>query len=213
MGVGIGTTATATITVSNGSLTTPVTITNPGLGYTTSNPPQVIIESPFIDSEIITNISTVIGEDGIITGIGTTVGVGTDLALYFNMTVGSLNAGYHVYISDTIIGNGVTSIISSDSDIVGIGTTCVDNVYRVSSVDAGQGFIKCNIHSQTDTVGIGSTNGTNVGKFSWGRLSGFTRATSPISIGVSGYQVNTGLTTFPTIQRRGAGLRSIGPIS
>jgi len=213
VGVGIGTTATATITVSNGSLTTPITITNPGLGYTTSNPPQVIIELPPIDSEIVTDISTIIGTDGIITGIGTTDGIGTDLALYFNIATGDLQTGYHIYISDTIIGNGVTSIISSDSDIVGVGTTCVDNVYRVSSVDAGEGLIKCNIHSQTDTVGIGSTSGSNVGKFSWGRLSGFTRAVSPISIGVSGYQVNAGLTTFPTIQRRGTGLRNIGPIS
>jgi hypothetical protein len=53
-----------------------------------------------------------------------------------------------------------------------------------------------------------------VGKFSWGKLSGptFTRSTSPISIAVSAYNVDAGLSTFPTIQRRGYGLRNIGPI-
>jgi len=51
-----------------------------------------------------------------------------------------------------------------------------------------------------------------VGKFSWGKLTGLTRSSSPISIEVSGFTVNSGLTTFPTIQRRGYGLRNIGPI-
>jgi hypothetical protein len=50
-----------------------------------------------------------------------------------------------------------------------------------------------------------------VGKISWGRLSGFTRSSS-VSIAVSSYSVDSGLSTFPTIQRRGYGLRNIGPI-
>lgn len=213
VGVGIGTTATATITVSNGSLTTPVTITNPGFGYTQTKPPQVIIALPEIVSEEITNIQTVQGADGNITGIGTTVGIGTDLALYFNITTGDLQTGYYIYVSDTIVGNGVTSIIDTDDDIVGIGTTCVDNIYRISGLDAGAGIVTCNIHSQTNVVGIATTTGNYVGKFSWGRLSNLTRGASPISIGVSAYEVSSGLTTFPTIQRRGEGLRNIGPIS
>ncbi|MGA1048368.1 MAG: hypothetical protein ACO3UU_10170, partial [Minisyncoccia bacterium] len=65
-------------------------------------------------------------------------------------------------------------------------------------------------------VGIATTglsiNG-GVGNFSWGKLSGFSRGSQSISIGVSGFTINSGLTTFPTIQRRGFGFKSIGPLT
>ena len=50
------------------------------------------------------------------------------------------------------------------------------------------------------------------GRFSWGRLSGFERNTSSIGVAVSGYTVNSGLTTFPTLQRRNFGLRDSGAL-
>ena len=57
------------------------------------------------------------------------------------------------------------------------------------------------------------TLGTSeIGKFSWGRLGGISRDSSPISIGITGFTVNSGLTTFPTIQRRNAGIRSTGAL-
>ena len=59
IGVGIGTTATAIVSITNGTLTAPITITNPGLGYTTSAPPQVIIPLPDPIYENISNISVV----------------------------------------------------------------------------------------------------------------------------------------------------------
>jgi len=61
---------------------------------------------------------------------------------------------------------------------------------------------------------LGTTGSpTNIcGRFSWGRLSGFTRASSPISIEVTGLRVDAGLTTFPTIQRREYGLRDSGAL-
>ena len=48
-----------------------------------------------------------------------------------------------------------------------------------------------------------STSISPVGYYSVGKLSGFTRNTSPISIGVTGLTIDTGLTTFPSLQRRG----------
>ena len=66
IGVGIGTTATATATISNGSIST-VTITNPGLGYTRTNPPHLIIETPGVIKEDVTGASNVQGFSGIIT--------------------------------------------------------------------------------------------------------------------------------------------------
>ena len=211
IGVGIGTTATATVSIANGSLST-VTITNPGFGYTTSITPQVIVPLPDPTYENISGITVVSGTSGNITGIGTTVGIGTDLAIKFTLSsVTNLSVGYPIYIFDTKVGNGVTSIYSSNAAIVGIGTTFLDNIYNISGIDAGAGIITCNIRPDSSIVGI-DTTGPTVGKFSWGKLSGFTRSSSPVSIAVSGFTVNSGLTTFPTIQRRGYGLRDIGPI-
>lgn len=211
IGVGIGTTATASISVVNGSLSV-VTITNPGFGYTTTHAPQVLVPLPDPIYENITNVTGIAGTSGNITGIGTTVGIGTNLAINFTLSsVSGLFVGYPIYIYNTSVGNGVTSIINTNSNIVGVGTTCLDNIYYISGINAAVGIITCNIHSQTSTVGI-ATTGSIVGNFSWGRMTGFSRSSSPISIGVSGFTVNSGLTTFPTIQRRGYGLRNIGPI-
>ena len=79
---------------------------------------------------------------GIVTGISTTMN-GGNLAIEFSIVddkVKSLNSspfvglatGYPIYIYDTQVGGGVTSINNSDSEVVGIGTTCVDNVYYIS---------------------------------------------------------------------------------
>ena len=216
IGVGIGTTATANISVVNGSLSTPISITNSGFGYSVSRPPQVIVPLPDLTYENITSVTTVEGFSGNITGIGTTGGIGTPLSITFTLDSSlspftGLSAGYPIYIFDTIVGNGVTSIYTSDAEKIGIGTTCVDNIYNVSAFDSSVGIVTCNILSTTSVVGL-ATTGSIVGKISWGRLSGFSRSSSPVSIAVSGFTINSGLTTLPTIQRRGYGLRNIGPI-
>jgi hypothetical protein len=220
--VSVGSTATATIAVGvAGTLTTPITITNPGFGYTTLNPPKVIVPLPDPIYENLSEISIVNGFSGIITGITTTTGSGGNplaLTFYLKGPVGfsGLQVGYPIYISDTRVGNGVTSIDSSNSAVVGIGTTFIDNIYYVhqfSSSDTA-GIITCNILSTTSTIGISSSGNTSnpVGKYSWGRMSGFSRSSSPISIGVTGNTVDVGLSTFATIQRRGVGIRQTGAL-
>ena len=74
--------------------------------------------------------------------------------------------------------------------------------------------ITCNILSTTSVVGLNSTGNISnpVGRYSWGRLFGFSRSNSPISIGVTGNTVDVGLSTFPTIQRRNSGLRNTGAL-
>jgi hypothetical protein len=170
--------------------------------------------------EQISNISTVNGFSGIITGITTTTGIGGNplalkLFLNSNSFVG-LNTGYPIYIFDTRVGNGVTSINNSDSAIVGIGTTFLDNIYYIQQFSSSGtvGIITCNIKSNTSVIGLSTSGNTSnpVGKFSWGRMSGFTRSSSPISIGISGNTIDVGLSTFPTIQRRGTGLRNTGAL-
>ena len=66
----------------------------------------------------------------------------------------------------------------------------------------------------TEVTGIDTSVGlgTAIGGFSWGRLSGFTRGENPISIGVTGLTIDSGLTTYPSIQRRDFGLRDTGSL-
>jgi len=222
VGIGIGSTATATALVVNGSVIPPVTITNPGLGYSIGMEPQVIAGTPDPTYEKITGISNVGGCAGIITGISIASGtLGNPLAIVFDLNIKSpntfsgLSTGNPIFIYDTITGSGVISIDSSNSAVVGVGTTFLDNIYKIhsiTSIGSTNASIKCNVRSTTSVIGI-TTIGTNpVGKFSWGKMSGFTRSSSPISIAVTGRTVDVGLTTFATIQRRGYGLRFTGAL-
>ena len=166
--------------------------------------------------ELIKTISLVNGNSGNITGIGTTTGTGSNpLALKFTVdSLAGLSTGYPVYVFNTEVGSGVTSIDNSNSQVVGVGTTCVDNVYYVNGLDYSDGALICNINSLTSTSGLSTTGSVTspVGQFSWGRLSGFTRSSSPISIAVTGYTVDSGLSTFPSIQRRGTGFNDSGAL-
>ncbi len=178
--------------------------------------------------EMITDITDVEGYDVSIIGIATTSGIGSPLALKFTLdrnpfSFPDLQVGYPIYVSETFVGNGVTSINSNDSDIVSISTSYLNNVYQIHAINSTLGIITCNIASYTSIVGIATTGILNypVGRLSWGRLSGFTRSTNPISIGVSGYvssvgitslSYNSGLSTYPIIQRRGYGLRNNGSL-
>ena len=228
---GIGSTAFATTTITNGTVTN-TSLTAVGFGYTHSNPPEVLIELPQFQTEKITSINNVEGFTGIITGITTTTVSGQSaLKFFFRATknAASLLAGYPVFIRDTSVGHGVTSVGGHNSSIVGIGTTFLDNVYQVASITNidKDGEIICNVENGSNIAGIstegfhypaGITTSISLGRLSWGRLYNGVRSSNPISIGVTGLTVNTGLTTFPTIQRKNydptshRGLRSTGAI-
>ena len=221
IGVGIGTTASATLSVVNGVLSGTANITNPGLGYTHSVPPQVITALPSVSLENITNAGVATGFSGIITGIQTTTGVGGNpLALEFFVThpsISALAANNRVLVSDTVTGFGITSIDGHNLSIVGVGNTFLDNIYKVDAFSRvnNAGILTCNILSTTSVVGIATTgSATNpCGTLSFGKISGFTRSSTPISIGVTGFTASTGLSTFPILQRRGTGLRDTGGLS
>ncbi|MEC8540186.1 MAG: hypothetical protein VXY51_10640, partial [Pseudomonadota bacterium] len=230
--VGIGSTAFATATLTNGTVTG-ITLSGVGLGYSNITPPQVIIELPPFKTEKITSIDNVEGFTGIITGISTTTVSGQSALKFFfraDKTANSLLVGYPVFIKDTTVGTGVISVDTHNSSVVGIGSTFLDNIYKVHAITSTgeNGEITCNIQNgQTTGVGAGLTGNfnnsnpgiaTHLGRISWGRLYNLSRNESPISIGVTGFTVNTGLTTFPTIQRKNytvaslRGLRSSGAI-
>ena len=218
IGIGIGTTAQATGTITNGVITG-TTITDPGFGYTIE--PKTITPLPNSNIETVDNIEFVKGFSGIITGISTTSGSGGhSLALKFFLNTGTVNfgddlqIGYPIFVKDTIIGSGVTSVDNSNASVVGIGTTFLDNIYyihQLSRFGDHVGVVTCNIDSGTDITGL-STSGDYVGEFSWGLFTSITRSSTPISIGVTGKTVDVGLSTFPTIQRRGEGLRITGSL-
>ena len=183
-------------------------VDNVSVGIGTTDPVEYV--------ELISNFTNIIGNSGDVIGIASTGS--SPLGIEFELDdVSNISTGYPIYITDTKVGSGVTSILSSsDSDVVAIGSTYLDNIYHVQQVSvtpgsSPAGIVTCYVDSNSNLVGIDTTG--KVGKFSWGRLSNLTRGASPISIGVSAYEVSSGLTTFPTIQRRGEGLRNIGPIS
>ena len=211
-----GTRAEANVSIINGSLSSPVNISNVGSGYTSSVPVYGYINPPVTPYENINNISTIEGFSGNIVGINTSSGIGTDLGISFTLDPSlspfvGLNTGYYVYVYDTVVGYGITSIVNTDQEIVGIGTQLVDNIYYINSFDSSVGIITCNIQS-TSSVGFGTT-GAIVGKISWGRITGFSRSPVPLSLDLESFTVDSGLSTFPTIQRRGFGLRNTGSIS
>ena len=231
---GIGSTALATTTITNGTVTD-APLTAVGFGYTHSNPPEVIIELPPFQTEKVTSFDEIQGFTGIITGITTTTtnsGAQAALKFFFRATKTvqpRLQVGYPVFIRDTSVGHGVTSVDTHNSSIVSIGTTFLDNIYKVHAIASNgeDGEIVCNVENGSNIVGIattgfhypsGITTSTSLGRLSWGRLYDGVRSSNPISIGVTGLTVNTGLTTFPTIQRKTydptshRGLRSSGAI-
>ena len=218
--VGVSTFAEATANIVNGKVDS-ITIDNIGLGYTYTNPPQVIINRPRYQTEEMTSFDNVEGYTGIITGISTAEGSGGagTKALKFFFTSHKSNAnklavGYPLLIKDTTIGDGVTSVDGHDNSVVAIGTYFLDNVYKVHTFSQLSDFraeITCDILSSTNTTGFAQTGfyditnvglTTSLGTISWGRIYNGTRSTSPISIGVTGLTVDSGLSTFPTIQRR-----------
>ena len=220
--VGVSTFAEATGTITNGSITS-TTITNIGLGYSQANPPRVIVEKPQYKTEKMTSFDNVEGYTGIITGITTTTGSGGAGSLAFKFfytsfksNANKLQVGYPILVKDTSIdlGSGVTSVDGHDNSIVAIGSTFLDNIYKVHSMSQLSDFraeITCDILSTTNAVGVASTgyyDATDIGltkslgKISWGRIYNGERSTSPISIGVTGLTVDAGLSTFPTIQRK-----------
>ena len=119
--------------------------TNVVFGYNSSNPPLVLSPTPNPIFENITSIDIVQGGSGIVTGITTVVGTGGQgtLGIKFFLNAASNNEysnfqnGYPIFISDTIVGRGVTSINNAQNvAVVGVGTTFVDNVYIVRNFSA-----------------------------------------------------------------------------
>ena len=119
-------------------------------------------------------------------------------------TLDSGSNGDYIFISNTTNGHGVTSLTHGGNSI-GVGTTFFDNVYQVSSITKSgtNAEIVCKATVTTPDNSLDTGVLPNIGTLSFGKLTSLTRSNSPISIDIRGFEVNSGLSTFPSIQRSG----------
>ena len=206
---------------------TSINVSAIGYGYTSTNPPLVLIQTPNATKEEISNV-TFEGDFGIITGIKTTsVGVATtglvfdffipqnsflrDLTLntvgIATTGVSGIQTGYYFVVKNSNVGRGVTAI-SETGSTVGIGTTCLDNIYKAVAVSIGQttvpgigltyvAQVTASLTSYNGLTGLGFSS--FYGEYSWGRLSTLSR-TYPKSF--TNYNNGlVGVSSSPTVQR------------
>lgn len=122
------------------------------------DPPLVFINPPSPTVEVISNVSYE-GDYGDVVGMGTTGSYFyMDLHIPYDsymrnssvvgtaITISGIQTGYYVVVSNSNLGGGSISLRQDDS-VIGVGTTCFDNIYQVS---ATQVF-------ETNVPGIGVT--------------------------------------------------------
>ena len=201
--IGFGTTlaASAVAGITSGIVTS-ITVVNPGIGYSTINPPQVLIEPPIKTVQKIDGF-TYQGDFGYITGIAATSIVGiatTGLAFDFHIpltsylrdpnkvgtaiTISGIQTGYYFMVKNSNVGNASTSY-DENNQIIGIGTTYLDNVYRVAKVSIASSTIAGVGATFVARVVVSVSNNqfsgiqTNYyGDYTWGRISGFNEVIS-----------------------------------
>ena len=239
--VGLGTTARAeaTASITNGVVTS-ITVSTAGTEYSDANPPVVLIGADPVLEEKNTVISYA-GDNGVISGIGsTTISGVSNPCLIFDLvipadsflrkseftqgTTGSgvnsgivtsgLNVGDYFIVTNSNInvGTGFSSVDYDTGAVVGVGTTFINNVYRVAAVNLSHvtdavGFGQTIITQVTVGVGtvppnlVGLANSTYYGDYSYGILRMNERNT------VRSYPVNTsngvtGILTGPIVKRQ-----------
>jgi len=224
--VGLGTTTRPSVSSTlTGDTVSAITVTSPGTGYTITAPPEVLIEVPSLKQEDNGSVSYE-GDFGIIVGIATTtVGIastGVVFDLYIPtdsfmrdatvtgtaVTISGIQTGYYFTVSNSNIGNGLTSIYQNGS-VIGIGSTFIDNVYEVAAVSVAEtstpGIANTYVARVTTSVSSwNSLSGMGVsefyGNFSWGKIVLGSR-TSPQAFNAYTEDGFTGLSTSALITR------------
>ena len=227
VGITMNTNATGVAVISGLGTVSSVTIINAGAGYTNTNPPIVMIEPEAQTDETLTSIKYE-GDSGIITGIGTTsvVGIATtgltfDLFIPLDsplrssstmtapITSSGIKTDYYFTVFDSNVGSGLTSYATATGiTTVGIGTSFIDNIYRVRSVQTVTGdavgvgsttLIRVTV-SVSSTAGVSIGSSTFFGRYSWGRLHDFVKEGTG-SFTVINTDGVTGILTGPVIIR------------
>ena len=195
--VGLGTTARATATATlTGDTVSSITVSTPGVGYTRTSVPQVLIEAPKLIKE--TNETTLYqGDFGDIVGLtSTSVGVAsTGFVMDFfvpidsflrdtkvvgaAVTLSDIAVGDYFTVKNSNVGSGVTSLYQTGGTL-GVTTQFLDAVYEVAAVSvaqtavAGVGItyvkrVTVSVEDLGDITGIGLTE--FYGEFSWGKIT------------------------------------------
>ena len=197
------------------------------VGSTNTNPPLVLVEPEAQHDETLNDVKYD-GDFGIITGIGTTsvVGIATT-GLTFDLyipkesilrdtsvvsvatTVSGIQTGYYFMTYNTNVGSGLTAYAdATGTTSVGIGTSFIDNIYRVQSVETvfasahgiGHTTLRRVTVSVSSTEGVGIGSSSYFGEYSWGRVYDFVKQ------GTSSFNVIkndgiTGIITGPVVIR------------
>jgi len=227
IGITMNTNATGVVVISGLGTVSSVTITNAGAGYTNTNPPIVMIESEPQTDDTLSSVKYE-GDFGIITGIGTTsvVGIATtgltfDLFIPLDsplrkssimttpITSSGIKTDYYFVVFNSNTGSGLTAYENaSGTTTVGIGTSFIDNIYKVMSVQNVSGsaigvgvttLTRVTVSvSSTANVSLGSSQ--NFGEYSWGRLHDFVKSDTKEFSVIKNNGV-TGIITGPVIIR------------
>ena len=129
------------------------------------------------------------------------------------VTVSGIQSGYYFTVFDSNVGSGLTSYENAIGiTTVGIGTSFLDNIYKVHSAKnvTGDAYgigstVGINTTLRRVTVSVSSTEGIGIGsgffgRFSWGRLHDFVKKETNAFTAVTHDGV-TGIKTGPVIIR------------
>ena len=194
------------------------------------NPPVVMVEREIANQDKLSNIKYD-GDFGDIVGIGTSTVAGIGTALQFDLfipkdsvlrdtsvmssavTVSGIQSGYYFTVFDSNVGSGLTSYENAiGTSPVGIGTSFIDNIYKVHSAKniTGDAYgigstVGINTTLRRVTVSVSSTEGIGIGsgfkgRFSWGRLHDFVKDGTSAFTAINDDGV-TGILTGPVIIR------------
>ncbi len=165
--VGLNTTsrASGTVNVANGSVTT-ISVDSPGTGYTSSNPPIVLIEEPSITRKEM-NVQSYSGDYGIIVGFGTTtISSQNQVILDFFLPQDSfMRDSDYVGVAITVSGISTGDFFTLDGTNVGVGTLGTLETKRNNGSDLGitTQFFDCTYQVsstyllETEVIGVGNT--------------------------------------------------------
>ena len=187
--------ATATSSTTNGIVTS-VTITNGGFGYSQTNIPPVIFESPKPNREKVYSIKakgdfgTIIGINTIGIGVSslefklksetydnTNLGIGYSSLDKFGVTYSQLETGdyFVIYDSNVTSGYALTGITTATGIKVGTATSFIDGLYRVknaSNPSSGIVTVRCDFVPVPNGVDRAINVGINTfyGRYTWSKI-------------------------------------------
>jgi hypothetical protein len=211
--------ATATATVGAGGTISAITVTDGGFGYTPNTNPTVLLSQETITREKCDTVN-ISGDYGVITtaeykASGPNSLPAIELTLdsdkfleetaFGNIARSTIAVGDYFVVYNSRVGTAGTgpTSIDKDSNIVGQGTTMIDNIYKVETVtniNAATVKVACNVKSYASGI-VTTASGTNLGYYSFGKLTNITRSSSPKSFSSNNLNGYVGVTTSSLVRR------------